>query len=184
MENKKIRKIDNSLLSLEKKLDNGSTNEIILNKFKLKPEFDLGEIHKAKDYKNKLNSFLSEFKKSTEELLNNPEMIESKKIEDGKLNDRKKQDSCLPKENKFIKMDLALGVLDLKQKEENENLDKKDSSGLGLLNNIIQHKSNNIELDQHPILNQQADTEILKFLMSNSKKPKRERRRIHLIKNK
>jgi hypothetical protein len=179
MENKKIRKVDNSLLSLEKKLDKGSTNEIILNKFKLKPEFDLGEISKAKDYKNKLNSFLSEFKKSTEELLNNPEMIEAKKIED--VTEKKNDDSSLPKENKFIKMDLALGVLDLKQKQENENLDKGDN----LLNNIIQQKSNNLDID-HPILNQQGDSEILKFLMSNSKKPKRpkQRRRIHLIKNK
>ncbi len=171
MENNK-KKADNSLLNLEKKLGNVSTDEIILNKFKLKPNFDLGELKKTKNYMSDLNSFLTNFKNSTEELVNNPEMIEAKKIEDsGDQNETSK-------DKKFIKLNLALGVLDIKEKNLSENNEND------LMNNIISFKSVNTDPSTHPLLNSQADKEILKFLMKNSNKRNKRRKRLHKIKNK
>lgn len=167
------RKVDNSLLNLEKKLGNGSTEDILLNKFKLKPNINISEVIKKNNFSN-LNSFISEFKKSTEELVNNPEMIECKKIED--IN-KDAKDSKNLKEKKYIKMDLALGVLDLKEKNESKTGNKES-----LLNNVISHKNAINTEDSHPLLNGDADQEILKFLLSNAKKKKKNRRRIHKIK--
>lgn len=170
---------DNSLLALEKKLNNGSTDEIILNKFKLKPNFNVQEATRGKEYINGLNSFLNNFKQSTEELINNPELIEEKNIES-----KIKSDIGMDKTKKFIKMDLALGVLDMKNKNENEN--ENEDKKVDLLKKIIKEKNNsNVDSENHPLLNDEADNEILKFLLSNKKKNRVKngtRRRIHKIK--
>ena len=154
---------DTSLLSLERKLENGTTQDVILNKFKLKPEMKVKEIIRGKESFNGLNDFLQNFKKSTEEIVCNPEIAEKNGIETKPVN----------KKGRFIKMNLALGVLDLKPKQKEEDTDI-------LFNKIItRDNSEKEENSSNPLLDDRADQEILKFLMKNSKS----RRRIHKIKD-
>ena len=108
---------DNSLLSLEKKLDVYSTDEIIINKFTLKPQ-----IEKIDFSDSILNKNFVDFRSRTEEFLKdlqtNPEVKEKMNIEE------RDRDANKNKETKFIKMNLALGVLEPKQ-EKNNKLERK-----------------------------------------------------------
>lgn len=162
------KKSDNSLLFLEKKLENGSTDEIILNKFKLKPNIG-ADSHKGKEFIKNIASFLDDFKKSTDELVNNPELVEKNNIENKES--KVSQDS---KNNKFVKMNLALGVLDLKEKEGEMDIDQIEQ-GEEILKNIIQMKNsaNNVSQEDESmnmIVNDQMDLNILEFLSHNKKK--------------
>ncbi len=171
METKQYKKIkDSSLLNLEKKLENGSTKEIVLNKFILKPDMNVKEIVREKESFKNIKNFIELFKNSTEEIVKDPELTKKLKIE-----------NC-NQPGKHIRMNLALGVLDIKPKER--------SNEESLLQNVISSKNNSTlntsddateVLSQHPFINEKADQDILKFLLNN--KIQKKRRRIHKIKN-
>ncbi len=164
---------DSSLLILEKKLENVSTQDIVLNKFMLKPEMNVKEIFNGKESLKNIKNFVDKFKSSTDEILKDPIMTDKHKIENAEL--KKKNPG------KHIQMNLALGVLDIKPKQ--------DLIQESMLDNIVSTKKisnknlsdDNLDLSQHPFLNDKADQEILKFLLNNNIKKKRTR--IHRIKN-
>lgn len=147
-----MNKSDMTLMSLEKKLEAYSPNEVVLNKFLIKPKFDKNEVKKGKDFLKNLDTFVNNFKKSNDELLSNQDMIDRMNIE----NDVNSKGKC-------IKMDLGLGVLELNEKS---NAVDKDN----LLNNIINCKKSDcdMELDNPMGDNDLADQEILNFLIENS----------------
>jgi len=171
---KKINK-DNSLLMLEKKLENSSTEERVLNKFKFKPQIDKSLISDGKSLIGNLDSFLRKFKESTDQLVNDPKLIEEKNIENSIGGNSKKSN--------LVEMNLALGILDIKNINENSHefklAENKDNN---ILNNIIDYKKENVtdEYD-HPLLNDELDKGILEFLTNNSKNIS-SRRRIRKIK--
>jgi hypothetical protein len=135
-------KKSNELLNLEKKLENNTQHEIILNKFKFnKPE--IGKIQKSGLFDN-LGKFVNEFKQSNEELLNDPDKAKLLDIENEKINKR----------NKYIEMNLGLGVLEAKPEDD-------------VLNNVINEE--NIYA---------GEKEIIDFLLSK----KNQRKRIHKVK--
>jgi len=70
----------NDLLNLEKKLEAHNINDRVLNKFVLKP--DINRPSNNNELIGNLNSFLSNFKKSNEELLSNPAKLSEMNIED------------------------------------------------------------------------------------------------------
>jgi hypothetical protein len=164
---------DSSLLILEKKLENVSTKEFVLNKFKLKPEMKVKEIFNGKESLKNIKNFVDKFKSSTDEILKDPIITEKHKIENGQFKKKKP--------GKHVQMNLALGVLDI--------IPKQDLNQESMLDNIVSTKKmsnqnlsdDNLDLSQHPFLNDKADQEILKFLLNNNNKKKRTR--IHKIKN-
>ena len=100
-------KKSNDLLNLEKKLEY-SSDDIVMNKFKFnKPDIQNSTINK--NLLQNLSNFMETFKQSNEELLNNPESIKQLTIETGLENKYKTQ---------YIEMNLGLGVLDVKPKED------------------------------------------------------------------
>ena len=92
---------DDSLLKLEKKLEEHDEKEIILNKFKLKPNMKMDNSRKIN--KEGLMDFLNKFKKSNDEI----------------DQDNDKKNNINPK----IELDLMMGVLELQKKQ---NLEPKD----------------------------------------------------------
>lgn len=166
-------KNDKSLLNLEKKLENSSTQERILSKFKFKPNMDVSDIKGGSSNLGNLKEFLQNFKKSNDELLNDQNALKESNIEIH--NDHSSKD----KDKKYIQMNLGLGILEHKP----ENIeDKKEKDKNNLLTKIISIKNDNSSDDfTSPFFASELDQQILQFLIKNSKKPKR-RRRIHLIK--
>jgi hypothetical protein len=139
----------NDLLSLEKKLQNNTTDELILNKFKLnKPEIGNSKINP--NLLSNVSSFIEKFKASNDELLKNPDKLEQASIE-----------ANLNKYNtKYIEMNLGLGVLDVKPKE-----DMYDS----VINNLNGNNDEDIQM---------GNDELLEFIMDAQKKPKKRLRKI------
>ena len=139
----------NDLLNLEKKLENNTSQDLILNKFKFnKPEIGNSKINT--NLMTNVSSFLQKFKASNDELLNNPENVEKASIE-----------SELNKYNtKYIEMNLGLGVLDIKPQEE-------------LYTNTINNLNGNTDQDV-----QMGTEELLNFIMEAQKKPKKRLRKI------
>jgi O-phosphoseryl-tRNA(Cys) synthetase len=139
----------NDLLNLEKRLENNTSQDLVLNKFK----FNKPEISNTKTNPNLLtnvSSFLEKLKASNDELLNNPQNIEKASIESD-LNKYK---------SKYIEMNLGLGVLDIKPKEE-------------IYTNVINNLNGNAEEDV-----QMSTEELLNFIMDAKKKPKKRLRKI------
>jgi hypothetical protein len=141
---------DGSLLKIERKLETFSTKDILLSKFILKPKMDRTEIIQGKDFLKNIGSFINDFKKQNNELLNDENKAKELNIEEGAelaKNDaekeikNKKKDKKVNKqkaeknqsnninaekneEKKFIELNLKLGVLDLIKKENNDNKKK------------------------------------------------------------
>src|SRR5690348_10548787 len=109
MRDDSIKKIDNSLLSLEKKLETYSTDDIIINKFKLKPEINKNDLTKGKDVLNKYERFLDVFKQSTNDLLTDEVKLKEVNIENEIFENAGGQ-----KYKNFVKMNLGLGILESK----------------------------------------------------------------------
>ena len=61
---------DNSLLKLEKKMENISSNEIVLNKFLMKPTMKISEFSKGNTYLNGIGDFVNKFKSENNKILN------------------------------------------------------------------------------------------------------------------
>lgn len=103
-------KKDDSLLKLEHKLNNFTHNEIIANKFNFsKPNINMQNLPKFN--KCQLEDFLEKFKKTNEEIISNK--VEYNIENNSNSNSDEEADS----DNKpaYIKMDLALGVLEQKK---------------------------------------------------------------------
>jgi hypothetical protein len=138
----------NDLLNLEKKLENNTTQDLILNKFKInKPEISNT---KNPNLLNNISSFLQMMKASNDELLNNPENIEKASLE-AEVN---KYNS------KYIEMNLGLGVLDVKPKED-------------AYDNVINNLNGNTEEDV-----QMGTEELLNFIAESQKKQKKRIRKL------
>lgn len=107
-DNKKEMRVDDSLLKLERKLEHNTPKELILNNLKFsKPEINQSCFNK--DLLKNMDEFLSNFKKSNEELLNNKDLIQKANIENKSKGD------------KYIEMKLGLGVLEVKDKQDNKD---------------------------------------------------------------
>jgi hypothetical protein len=138
----------NDLLNLEKKLENNTSQDLILNKFKMnKPQISNP---KNPNLLNNISSFLQMMKASNDELLNNPENIEKASLE-----------AEVNKYNtKYIEMNLGLGVLDVKPKEDTYD-------------NVINTLNGNADEDI-----QMGTAELLNFIAESQKKPKKRLRKI------
>lgn len=102
----------NSLLQLEKKLENAETSDnIIKQKFVLKPNI-IKPIKSNFLTKDKID-FLEAFKKSTEELISNNKKKEFANIETQIQQNLNNNSENINKNEKFIQMDLKLGILDI-----------------------------------------------------------------------
>jgi len=157
---------DDSLLKLEKKLDTYSTKDILLSKFVLKPKMDKTEIIQGKDLLTNIRSFISEFKKQNSELLNDENKAKELNIEEGaelaqnntrrkkskknrkkannKNNINTKEDIIKnknKKDEKFIELNLKLGILDLIKKQDKNN-NGFNSKRKVLIEEIITDKKN------------------------------------------
>ena len=135
---------DDSLLKLEKKLENSSTQDIVINKFNFsKPNMKL-EPNSKINFQG-LNEFLIQLKESNKELEQNKEKYN---IEQN-LSDN--SDSNSSNGEPQIEMNLALGVLEKKpQKDLNPN-------------DIISSLNN-----EDNILNE-GEKELIKFIVDNNK---------------
>jgi hypothetical protein len=134
-------KKSNELLNLEKRLENNTQHEIILNKFKFnKPDIS-NQNTGNNDFLTNIGRFINELKKSNDEILNDPEKSKNLDIEDCKVK----------KNRKYIEMNLGLGVLEVK-KDEND-----------LLGNVIHTKNDDIQVDL-------GDKELIEFLYGKDKR--------------
>jgi len=143
---------DDSLLKLEKKLDTYSTKDILLSKFMLKPNINKSVILQGNNFLNNIGNFIDNFKKQNNEILDDQEKVKEMNIEEGaelvknnsnkkiKTNKMKKmrpsayeknkeiaidKDNLLlenSKEKKFVELNLKLGVLDIKKKDNSKPL--------------------------------------------------------------
>jgi len=163
-------KNDKSLLNLEKVLESFSTDERILNKFKFKPNMDVSEIKKDSSSLGNFKEFLQKFKKSNDELLNDQKALKELNIETQEENTKERK-----RDKTYIQMNLGLGILEQKEKDEIEKDNGKD-----LLYKIISSKKDEpTEEFINPIYDNQLDQKIINFLLQNKTK---KRRRIHFIK--
>jgi hypothetical protein len=162
---KRIKNTDSSLLSLDKKLEtnNISSHDIVVNKFKmLKPEI---RFEKNENFMKNLHNFMTEFKESTNNLIQDEKLQSEKKIENIRT------DYNNNKSNKYIEMDLGLGIFDIKDKGDNYMSTDNDSEQL--MNKVL-GKSD----EQDDLINEN----IIKFLLKKKKKSK-QNKRIHLKNN-
>jgi hypothetical protein len=152
-------KRSNDLLKLEKKLETASYDEIVLNKFKcLKPEISNTSLTSNKSFLNNIGSFIDQFKKSNDEILNDPDKVKSLAIED----------NCFDKKKNYIELNLGLGVLEVKDKCDDENL----------LTKVINNQNDNLDIDI-------GEKELMDFILKNNKGRIGEnisRKRIHKLK--
>ena len=111
---------DDSLLKLEKKLEEHDEKEIILNKFKLKPNMKMDNSRKIN--KEGLMDFLNKFKKSNDEIDKdndkkkyNIELDENDNINEDYDNEKNKYKK--EKESQ-IELDLLLGIIEQKKEKK------------------------------------------------------------------
>ena len=134
---------DDSLLKLEKKLEEHDEREIILNKFKIKPNMKIDKLTKLK--KEGLIDFLNKFKQSNEEMdKNNDKNIYNIEINENDENideeygsDKNNKNNINPK----IELDLMMGILEVQKKI---NVEPKD---------IININEDNIDKQTNEIIN-------------------------------
>ena len=109
---------DDSLLKLEKKLEEHDEREIILNKFKIKPNMKIDKSTKLN--KEGLIDFLNKFKQSNEEMdKNNDKNIYNIEINENDENIDEEYDSDNDNKNNInpkIELDLMMGILEVQKK--------------------------------------------------------------------
>ncbi len=149
---------DDSLLKLEKKLEEHNEREIILNKFKIKPNMKIDKSTKLN--KEGLMDFLNKFKQSNEEMNKNHDKNKYNiEINENEENIDEKYDSDYnnkSNKNPKIELDLMMGVLELQKKI---NLEPKD---------IININEDNIEKQTNEIIN---------FIKTKKKNPNKKKRK-------
>ena len=138
---------DNSLLKLEKKLENNNEKDIILNKFILKPKMKI-EKRNENLKKENLLKFLNELKKSNDKIIKNKEKYNIEIDENNK--------------NNIIEIDLALGILEHKKKREIEIKDIINDS----YNDIkIDYLNINNDIKKNIPINEEEDN-LLNFILN------------------
>ena len=159
---------DDSLLKLEKKLEEHNEREIILNKFKIKPNMKIDKSTKLN--KEGLMDFLNKFKQSNEEMNKNHDKNKYNiEINENEENIDEEYDSDYnnkSNKNPKIELDLMMGVLELQKKT---NLEPKD---------IININEDNIEKQTNEIIN------FIKTKKKNPNKKKEKNRNKYNIFNK
>ena len=149
---------DDSLLKLEKKLEEHNEREIILNKFKIKPNMKIDKSTKLN--KEGLMDFLNKFKQSNEEMNKNHDKNKYNiEINENEENIDEEYDSDYnnkSNKNPKIELDLMMGVLELQKKT---NLEPKD---------IININEDNIEKQTNEIIN---------FIKTKKKNPNKKKRK-------
>lgn len=126
-------KRDSSLLILDKRLEGSQGLNPILNKFILKPQ--ITKIEKSKFLDNDKIQFLEMFKRSTQEMLGSQEKQAQFNIE--------AKSGPTSNEEKFVKMNLKLGILDIVPNENqsvttmNTLSDVTDRNNFGAVNLTI-----------------------------------------------
>ena len=149
---------DDSLLKLEKKLEEHNEREIILNKFKIKPNMKIDKSTKLN--KEGLMDFLNKFKQSNEEMNKNHDKNKYNiEINENEENIDEEYDSDYnnkSNKNPKIELDLMMGVLELQKKI---NLEPKD---------IININEDNIEKQTNEIIN---------FIKTKKKNPNKKKRK-------
>ena len=156
-----MEKRDNSILDLEKKIENYNEKEHILNKMKFnKPNMNMNYLNN-KFNKDNLLSFLNNFKKENEKIINDPD---KKKyiIEGGEQDNIEDEEEEEEEEEEEIK-----------NKNININLNENDDNEENKKNK--KNKKETIELDLlMGILEQQKKKEItIENIIENKKKRKR-----------
>ena len=123
-----MEKVDKSLLKLESKIGNFNKNEHMINNLKInKPNMNIKSL--TNKYNNdKLLSFLNDFKKANEKMMNDNEQHKYNIEEDQEESEEEEENEDKIK-NESIKLD---------EKEENKISDEKK---------IVNKKKNKIELD-------------------------------------
>ncbi len=149
---------DDSLLKLEKKLEEHDEREIILNKFKIKPNMKIDKSTKLN--KEGLIDFLNKFKQSNEEMdKNNDKNIYNIEINENDENIDEEYGSVKNNKNNInpkIELDLMMGILEVQKKI---NVEPKD---------IIKLNEDNIDKQTNEIIN---------FLQTKKKKPNKKKRK-------
>ena len=149
---------DDSLLKLEKKLEEHDEREIILNKFKIKPNMKIDKSTKLN--KEGLIDFLNKFKQSNEEMdKNNDKNIYNIEINENDENIDEEYGSVKNNKNNInpkIELDLMMGILEVQKKI---NVEPKD---------IININEDNIDKQTNEIIN---------FLQTKKKKPNKKKRK-------
>ena len=149
---------DDSLLKLEKKLEEYNEREIILNKFKIKPNMKIDKSTKLN--KEGLIDFLNKFKQSNEEMdKNNDKNIYNIEINENDENIDEEYGSVKNNKNNInpkIELDLMMGILEVQKKI---NVEPKD---------IININEDNIDKQTNEIIN---------FLQTKKKKPNKKKRK-------
>ena len=144
---------DNSLLKLEKKLENNNEKDIILNKFILKPKMKIEKKNENLKKENLLK-FLNELKKSNDKIIKNKEKYNIEIDEHNK--------------NNIIEIDLALGILEHKKKKDIETKD------------ILKDYKKDIDIDYSNINNdikknislKEEEQNLLNFIMNKNENKK------------
>jgi hypothetical protein len=150
-----------SLLSLENKLNAYSVEERTASKFILKPEISKPHmIFEKPSLIQNIASFMQDFKNSNDELFKDEKLVKAKNIENGE----RKQNTT-----PCIKMNLGLGVLELKKIPNVDSQEKNESLNINL--------SITDKLGTSDMINE----ELINFLLYNTKDKKK--RRIKLRKN-
>lgn len=160
---------DSTLLTLEKKLEfHGNSETIIKNKFIFKPE--IKKISKNPFLNKEKIDFLEQFKASTEELLKNPAKKNSVNIENPTTNFQGNFENNNITSNqsneKFIEMNLKLGVLDLMPNCSESVLSTKVNSVLNDNKNTI--NENNLNFKENHLLHQNNYLEDTNFISGES----------------
>ena len=143
-----MEKRDKSLLDLEKKIDNYNEKKNVLNNFRFnKPDININNLNN-KFNKDNLLSFLNNFKKENDKIMNEPDKRKYN-IEENDEQDDEESDSNNNENNKDIKLD----------ENEEENLDEKKNDKTA--KKVKKDKNEQIELDLlMGILEQQKKKEI------------------------
>ena len=133
-----MEKRDNSLLDLEKKIENYNEKEHILNKMKFnKPNMNMNNLNN-KFNKDNLLSFLNNFKKENEKIINDPD--KKKYIIEGGEKDNIEEEEEEEEEDEIKNININLDENDDNEENKKNKKNKKETIELDLLMGILEQK--------------------------------------------
>ena len=106
--------IDNNNNNNNNSINNINNNPLLINKFKLKP--NIQKISNSNYLLQDKLDFIKKFKESTEEIVKDSSKKNDYNIEINELINNKSN-----KNNKYVKLDMKLGILDIIPKDNNNN---------------------------------------------------------------
>ena len=133
-----MEKRDNSLLDLEKKIENYNEKEHILNKMKFnKPNMNMNNLNN-KFNKDNLLSFLNNFKKENEKIINDPD--KKKYIIEGGEQDNIEDEEEEEEEDEIKNININLDENDDNEENKKNKKNKKETIELDLLMGILEQQ--------------------------------------------